>query len=122
MDNYFVKNQAANGGTLSLDMDQLNTDSNEIHVNLKNNIIIAHSENGEKHNVNKLINKLTVALPVEVEVWDLSSDDEYDIVCPCCGGLLGSTWDHSEVKHCFYCGQRLSWDEMVKVVPSANKE
>lgn len=53
------------------------------------------------------------ATPKKVNIieFDLSSTNDFDIECPTCGGLLGSTDDHIKVDYCWHCGQALDWSE-----------
>ena len=58
----------------------------------------------------ELVDKET-PMRVLVEVWDLSSTDEKDILCPKCNALLGTTEEHYESNYCYNCGQRLDWSD-----------
>ena len=58
----------------------------------------------------ELVDKET-PMRVLVEVWDLSSTDEKDILCPKCNALLGTTEEHYESNYCYDCGQRLDWSD-----------
>lgn len=59
--------------------------------------------------VEELDKKETPMKPL-VEMWELSSTDEKDILCPKCNTLLGTTEEHYESNYCFDCGQRLDWN------------
>lgn len=44
-----------------------------------------------------------------VIIWDLSTNEDWDIECPNCGALLGSVEDHFKADFCWHCGQKLDW-------------
>ena len=60
--------------------------------------------------VEELDRKETSMKPL-VEIWELSSTDEKDILCPKCNALLGTTEEHYESNYCYDCGQKLNWSD-----------
>lgn len=66
-------------------------------------------KNNEK-TLQKLVDKET-PMRVLVEVWELSSTDEKDILCPKCNALLGTTEERYESNYCYNCGQKLDWSD-----------
>ena len=48
---------------------------------------------------------------VIIEKYDLSITYDFDILCPKCRGLIGSTNEHYKYNYCFFCGQKLDWRE-----------
>ena len=62
----------------------------------------------------ELVDKETPMKP-NVEIWELSSTDENDVLCPRCNELLCTEKYYEEFEppyyYCWGCGQKLDWSE-----------